>query len=164
VHKLAELVFTLCGEGYAVYFWGTQRRDEDVIADVVAVLQNDFGHRQWPADRILRSRTVEELMCNISICDVTVATRFHGTVLSLLAEKPLIAICYYRKARELMEEMGQGQYAVPFETFAVDDLLARFSSLEKNMYEETEKIRNKNKEYRDLLERQYNTLFIPSLS
>jgi polysaccharide pyruvyl transferase WcaK-like protein len=88
-----------------------------------------------------------------------VATRFHGTVLSLLAEKPLLGICYYRKARELMIDMGQGAYAVDLDTFSVEDLWKRFKRLEANRAAEKEQIRKHNSAYRTALNEQYERLF-----
>ena len=159
VQKLAAFSAVLLREKYTLFFFATMPRDEAVIEDVLAAL-DEYGINTSIIDSLVKtSRTVDGLMEIFTSADIIVATRFHGTVLSLRAEKPLLSICYYRKADDLMKAMDQADYSVVFESFEVDDLLKRFRALEKNYSIEKNKIKKKNEEYLFALNEQYDTLF-----
>jgi len=156
IAKLAEFSARLIREGYPVFFFGTQvKDDEEAFYDVYGQLPAEIGENLTHDQLFRRSQNVSELMATIASADLVVATRFHGTVLALLAERPVLAICYYRKARDLMREMDQAEYAFDLEDFDVEDAWRRFKTLERNHVVEQEKIRRKNAAYRDALDRQY---------
>jgi polysaccharide pyruvyl transferase WcaK-like protein len=159
LNKLVQFSNRLLAEKYPIFFFATQEKDNNVINDLIPLLDKDNLEAMPLESLVLCSKSVDELMAIISSTDIVVATRFHGTVLSLLAEKPLLGICYYRKARELMIDMGQGDYAVDLDTFAVEDLWKRFKRLEANRAAEKEQIRKHNSAYRSALNRQYDILF-----
>jgi polysaccharide pyruvyl transferase WcaK-like protein len=115
VRKLASFASTLWREGYPVFFFSTMPKDENVIQDVMAFLDEDIKQKTNAADVVKSSRSVYELMKTLLGADIVVATRFHGIVLSLVAEKPVIGICYYRKSGDLLEKYGQQFYGVPLE-------------------------------------------------
>ena len=118
VREIAALTRALTADGCRVFLFGTHPKDALVADDVIAVVASE---PRQPADRapvVRSSRRVEELLAVIESADVVVATRFHGALLSLLCERPVLALCYYRKTRELMLEFGQdAEFAV-----ALDDL------------------------------------------
>jgi polysaccharide pyruvyl transferase WcaK-like protein len=155
VERLAMFSARLIREGYPVFFFGTQKDDEETFHDVHKRLREELGESATPDRLYRRCEHVSELMAALASADFVVTTRFHGTVLALLAERPVLAICYYRKARDLMREMGQTDYAIEFEDFDVDDAWRRFEILEQNRLVEQEKIRKRNVEYREALDRQY---------
>jgi polysaccharide pyruvyl transferase WcaK-like protein len=157
--RLATFCSKLLREEYPIFFFGTQRRDEDVIDDILNILVQRLGGAFAQMQIKRKSRSVEELMANLSCADIVVASRFHGTVLSLLAEKPVLAICYHRKARDLMREMDQEDYVLEFDTFTPEDLWERFKRLKKNRHMEVSKIRERNAIYRTVLDNQYDRLF-----
>lgn len=160
VAKLVEFCSRLLDRAYPLFFFATQEKDNYVIEDILQALQ-DRRKTDLPfAEYVLTSSTVEELMANIAAADITVATRFHGTVLSLLAEKPMLGICYYRKAKELLGEMGQQAYAVELDSFTVEELWIRFQSLVDNREQEQARIQGKNRDYAQALARQYDALLL----
>lgn len=50
-------------------------------------------------------------------CDAVVASRLHGVLLSHVSGVPVLAISYRRKVRVHMDDMGQEQFCLDFETF-----------------------------------------------
>lgn len=158
VDKLVDFCCRLKEAGHAFYFFATQEKDNNVIIDVLEQLEKTSNEPYPFNGYTLTSSSVTELMSNIAAADVTIATRFHGTVLSLLSEKPMLGICYYRKAKELLMDMGQQDYAVELDTFTIEDLWHRFEKLVVNVEREREKIILKNKLYLDSLNEQYDKL------
>ncbi|MGH6635111.1 MAG: polysaccharide pyruvyl transferase family protein [Gammaproteobacteria bacterium] len=156
VGRLAAFVSALLREGYPVRFFNTMPKDENVIHDVLASLAPDVKPLTDGVTRL--SRSVAELMAIYASFDLVVATRFHGILLSLLAERPVLGICYYRKSRDLLIEAGQGDYAVELESFTLEDLMGRFKALEANRFAELSKIRKKNAQYRTALHRQFDLI------
>lgn len=159
VCKLASFASILLYEGYPIFFFNTMLRDEDVIEDVLGKLDQDVRDKLNPHELVRSNRSVPELMDTLAHGDIIVATRFHGTVLSLLAGRPVLAICYYRKSTDLMKDMGQEDYALELDSFEVADLLKRFKTLVTNCSFEKKKIQRKNKEYRAALKEQYDAVF-----
>jgi polysaccharide pyruvyl transferase WcaK-like protein len=159
VRKLARFSSTLMREGYPIFFFGTQLKDESVARDVFENLDPDLIDSLKIEELLMRSRSVSGLMKLLSSADIIVATRFHGTILSLIAGIPVLAICYYRKTKDIMKEMDQENYSVPFEKLEVPDMIMRFKILETNRVHEAKKIYKKNEEYRNLLKEQYDLLF-----
>jgi polysaccharide pyruvyl transferase WcaK-like protein len=155
VERLAAFSARLMREGYPVFFFGTQKDDEETFYDVRKRLGEELGAETIAEPLFRRCETVPQLMATLAGADFVVATRFQGTVLALLVERPVLAICYYRKARDVMREMGQGQYAIEFDDFDVEETWRKFRLLEQNRLVEQQKIRTKNAEYRDALDRQY---------
>lgn len=156
VERMAGLCERLIREGHAVFFFTTQPIDDQVGRDIWEIVQKEIGGGMRPEFVLRQSHFVPELMDAFASADIVVVTRFHGTVLALLTERPTLAICYYRKARELMVDMGQAEYAVDLDDFEVDDLWRRFKALEQNRLAEKEKIRKKNQEYTEALNQQYD--------
>lgn len=156
VQKLAWFSSVLLREGYPVFFFPTQPKDENVIRDVMAELEHRLVDVRECSAQIRIAQSVDELMAILESADLLVVTRYHGTLLSLLASKPVLGICYYRKSMDLLREMGQGDYAVELNHFDVDELLKKFRLMEKNAEQEAEKIRRKNEEYRVALSEQYD--------
>ena len=54
--------------------------------------------------------SVEDLLSQIATIDFVVATRFHNVLLSLLLNKPVIAISFHHKCSSLMSQMGLSEY------------------------------------------------------
>jgi len=158
VSKLENFCNRLVAADYPFYFFATQSQDNNVIYDILHKLEVTHNKVFDFAEHTLVSSSVEGLIANIAVADITVATRFHGTVLSLLSEKPMLGICYHKKSKELLVDMGQGEYAVDLDSFTVDSLWEKFTSLVANFDIEKEKIQRKNERYLDSLDQQYNNL------
>ncbi len=158
VTQLARFASALLRKDFPVFFFPTQPKDENVISDIIAALDDDVRARVGAAP-VRRGDSVYGLMKVYAEADVIVATRFHGTLLALLAERPVLGICYYRKTRDLLREMGQEDYAVDFDGLDATDLLRRFSALIADYGGALAKIRQRNEEYRAQLHAQYQQVF-----
>ncbi len=154
IKRMAELTVKLTELHHPVFFFNTMIRDIDVAIDILDCLPKKIKSKI----NIKEAQSVNQLMQNIDTADIVVSTRFHGAVLAYLAEKPILGICYYRKTRDIMEEMGQARYAVDIETFTIDQMLQHLEELKLNYSNEKLKIRAKNSEYRNMLHEQYQTL------
>ena len=104
------------------------------------------------------SETVYGLLEVIAEADIVIATRFHGTVLSLFSNKPTLGVCYYRKSADLLRDMGQGDYYVDIDDFNPDILLSKFYQMVENKSHQAAKIKNANKDYKQQLGRQYDNI------
>jgi polysaccharide pyruvyl transferase WcaK-like protein len=156
VGQLARFASRLMREHYPVFFFATQSSDEAVISDVIAGLDADITAMACTPGRVRRSKTVAEVMQVIESADLVVATRFHGTVLALHAHRPVLGICYYRKTREVLEEMGQEAYAVDLDEIEDAELWRVFEVLASRCDEEARAIERKGEEVRALLAAQYD--------
>lgn len=163
----------LIGRGYAVSYLPTQ-----IFADPPVLLRVREGVRvfagsggggesgsgdgsgigregQTPVSSV---STLEELVGELRRADYVVATRFHGVLLSLLLEKPVVAIAYHRKSRELMESVGESDYVVDWRHCSLEALQARFVRLERARAAGATMARGNVEHFRAVLERQYDEL------
>jgi polysaccharide pyruvyl transferase WcaK-like protein len=102
---------------------------------------------------------VRELLDQIESADFVIASRFHGVLLTLLLEKPLLALSYHPKVDELMLDTGQGQYCLQIHDFKVEVLKDRFLDLEMNAQDASRKSAERVHQYRNALEKQYEQIF-----
>ncbi len=159
VRTLAALAEHLVDNGYPVFFFPTQLKDLNVADEVVRAMRPECATRLVQPEPVKRPHTVDELMRAIGAADIVVATRFHGTLLSLHARRPVLAICYYRKTRDLMREMGQERYAIDFDDLSVAGLIDRFHQLEQHRIEAAGQITKADDGYVTALETQYRAIF-----
>jgi polysaccharide pyruvyl transferase WcaK-like protein len=156
VYKLSELCTAILEDGHILELFSTQSRDEDVIDDVIERLR---PHPHFPAwtDRIRASKSmqVDELMALIARSDLVVATRFHATVLPLQLGVPVVGICYYRKATELLEEVGLGAYSVAIDAFESNTLIVKYRSLLKERHSKAAELVRPVSLYISALDEQY---------
>jgi polysaccharide pyruvyl transferase WcaK-like protein len=103
--------------------------------------------------------TVEEILSAIAATDIVVATRFHNVLLSLLLNKPVIAISFHHKCTSLMNEMGLSEYCHDIGHMNASKLIEQFQDLEKHSSEVKEIIRESVEAQRRALDEQYSLLF-----
>lgn len=158
VQILASFASGLLRDGYPIFFFSTQPKDENVVDDIVTRLEADVSGLFARETMVKRSRAVRELMSTLLSADIVVATRFHGTLLALLAERPVISIAYYRKSADLMGEMGQDEFVLPLENLQAADIREKVSRLEPRVVGVRDVLSRRNAEYRHALAEQYNQL------
>lgn len=140
------------------FFLATQKKDENVIEDVLVMLRKENVTQMEAEELVKRSNTVDELMSILASAQIVVATRFHGTVLSLLTEKPVLGICYYRKTDDLLREVELGEYSLSLDTLDPDQLWQTFKKLDKNRTEASERVGKKIASFRRSLDEQYDVV------
>ena len=155
VVKLARFSEHLITQGHPIFFFGTMWRDDDVIIDVINEIRPEIRGGLDDSKIIRESEQVEQLMGVLQEADIIMATRFHATVLPLLAGTPVLGISYYRKNVDLMNNMGQGAYHEELDSLDIDALWQKFETLCENLDVEQEKISENSNEYTKLVEQQW---------
>src|SRR5579885_3229645 len=114
--------------GYRVPFFPTQlRADPPVIADIRAAMRAG-----GEPGCVLPSPTIGslgDLMGAIAQTDLVVANRYHGILLGLVLERPVLGLAYHGKSVELMTRIGQGEYVLDAGRCSTDALIERFTAL-----------------------------------
>lgn len=154
---LALFALWLLQTDHNVLFFHTQLRvDPYVIRDIKLIMASEGGggYEHRLIDRPIL--TLEDLIAQISMTDIVVATRFHGILISYLLEKPVLGISYHKKTDDLMAQMGQSEYVLDISCLDLDFLIERFSALESNREIIKHGIEDKILEQRRALEMQYD--------
>ena len=115
----------------------------------------------YEEDRVIDEpvASVDDLLQQIASTDFVVATRFHNVLLSLLLNKPSIAISFHHKCSSLMSQMGLAQYCQDIHRLNAERLIEQFCDLEKNADTLKPQIKNKAEEFRRALDEQYERIF-----
>ena len=104
-------------------------------------------------------RDLDGLLRVLSDMDVVVATRYHGVLLSLALHKPVLAIAYHKKTRDLMQWLGLGDYVVEGDTFEPEELSERFARLEADIPAIRESLQEKVPGLKRAVQDQYEEVF-----
>jgi polysaccharide pyruvyl transferase WcaK-like protein len=151
IRKLADFVVRLLDGGHDVRL--LMGDDEDRIA--VDALMEAVG-KVRPGKRMARGqvRSLGDVMEQMALTDIVVATRFHNIVCALKMCRPTISLSYARKNDVLMAEMGMAEYCQDVETFDVETLMAQFSRLSAGREKHEEAIRERLAGFREQIEKQ----------
>ncbi|HTT22816.1 MAG TPA: polysaccharide pyruvyl transferase family protein [Candidatus Sulfotelmatobacter sp.] len=103
--------------------------------------------------------SVEDLLSQLAATDIVVGTRFHNVLLSLLLNKPSIAISFHHKCSSLMSQMGLSEYCQDIKQLDADKLIEQFCQLEKNTSSLKHTIGERVADCRGALEEQYRLIF-----
>jgi polysaccharide pyruvyl transferase WcaK-like protein len=159
---LGRFVHWLLQEGYQVRLFPTQlKADTRVIADVMERLTPTLPSRLEERLSVARIDTVDDLAASVRDRDIIVATRFHGIVMSMLAGRPILALCNEPKMTDLMTDMGQARHCLPLEDLTLDGLRHRFWELEADSERAAAEIRERAARAGDAVEQQLAAVFRP---
>ena len=103
--------------------------DTFVIDDLRAVLRERLASDTNERVTYRPIGSVDELLSQLSATDLVVATRFHNVLMSLLLNKPVIAISFHHKCSSLMSEMGLSEYCHDINQMNADALIEQFQAL-----------------------------------
>jgi polysaccharide pyruvyl transferase WcaK-like protein len=133
--------------------------DKAVTQEFKAMLKQ--GAHSYDEERIIDEPIdcVEDLLSQLAMTDLVVATRFHNVLLALFLNKPVLSIAFHHKCVSLMGEMGLSKYSLAINELKAEELIDLFCDLEKNAEETQCVIEQKRAEFRDALEEQYETIF-----
>lgn len=158
VNALAQTAIALYERGYPFFFFATQTKDQNVMVDVFARLR-ELGHDHFDEAQLSRpSTTVEALQETMGSTDIIVATRFHGTVIGLHSKKLVMSTSYYRKAADLLQEFGLGDYAFQIEELQAEELMVKIDQIVAEREERAPHIDTMQARYQQELADQYETL------
>ena len=108
--------------------------------------------------------SVDDLLKQLGSTDLVVATRFHNVLLSLLLNKPVLAISFHHKCSSLMRQMGLSKYCQDINRLNTEELIEQFCDLEKNAEWLKPLIKHKTDEFRTALNEQYSYIVEEILS
>ncbi len=158
VGKLTDLVRRLVEDDYPVFLFCTMWRDEAVVLDILEGLSEQVRSNVTYESCLEKCNEVHDLMALLQKSDMVIATRFHGILLALHAERPVVGISYYRKSEDLMCELGQSDYCEALDDLNVEEVWTKLKSLEKNLTQEKDKIRKINYDYKKKIEKQWENV------
>lgn len=159
LETLAAFGAHLVEKGFALRLLYTDRTDYDVGQELKALLQQRHGI--IPENHVIDEETPDypQVMAQIAGCDAVIGVRYHSQVLGFLLNKPVLAVAYYEKTRQLMRSMGQSGYCVDIEEASAEQLIERFDTM---MHEEDaikERLRVRVHEIRLQLSGLFDSLF-----
>lgn len=160
VGKLAAFADGLVDQGCEVHFIPTQLRvDPPVIADVRKRMANNVEPQYEGLIVEPPTQSLDDLRSALANVDIMVATRYHGIVLSLALEKPVLAIAYHSKSRDVMEWLGLGDYVIDGDDFTADALLQLVSVLQVESDRVTRSLEEQLPRFRSAVQSQYDAVF-----
>jgi polysaccharide pyruvyl transferase WcaK-like protein len=158
--KMCEFVLWLVEKGYAIrILQGDAKHDSSTRAELKARLEK--RGISYDKEKIIDegSTTVEELIAEIAEVDLVVSPRFHNLLLGLMLNIPVISISYDPKNDSLLEGVGLGEYCQPLSELDLRRLIDQFTGLAARGEEVKPMIQRKTKEFRGLLDEQYELIF-----
>jgi polysaccharide pyruvyl transferase WcaK-like protein len=158
VDKFARFGRWLDQNGYSTLLFPTQARaDVLTIQDIRAAMNRDGN-----STRILEGlpiQSIGDLVTEIARADLVIANRYHGILLSLALNKPVLGVAYHEKSRALLEQVGQGDYVLNIRDFSFEELVEKFKALHAHAAQSKEEIAARIAPLRVELERQFDTVF-----
>jgi polysaccharide pyruvyl transferase WcaK-like protein len=156
---LSVFVKWLLSREYGVRLFLGEAGDTASVSNFKSLLKKSLG--TYDEGRIIYqpAHCVEELLPQIAAVDIVVATRFHNVLLSLLLNKPVIAISFHHKCASLMSQMGVSEYIHDINDMNADRLIGQFMDIEKKEKQLKSIIRKKVEQSRKALDEQYNLIF-----
>ena len=160
VSKLARFSDWLVKRGCIVRFVSTQLLvDPAVIEDVVERMSRSAMALEQGLLEVPVIDDLDGLLRVISEVDMMVATRYHGVLLSLALNKPVLAIAYHRKTRDLMHWLGLENYVVEGDTFEARELIELFPLLDSESSRIESSLEEKVPELKSAVLTQYDEVF-----
>jgi polysaccharide pyruvyl transferase WcaK-like protein len=143
--KMTTFVRWLADNGHQVRLLpGDSKVDDSVVqqvrADVLAS-RPDLAPGSIVAERVL---SMGDLMREVGLVGTVVSTRYHNVLCALKLCKPTISIGYSEKHDELMADMGLSEFCLSTRTFDVDQLVERFTELERRSSELAQTLAERN--------------------
>ena len=156
VSKLKQFVDWLLDQGYCIrLLTGDLPTDQGPIDEILKFVRSE-GQDHWQ-ERVKAEpiATAEDLYQQLTQTDIVVAARFHNLLAALMVGRPVISTGYHKKNDNLLAEMGLQEYCQHIEHLDVERLIVQFQSLASKLSEASQRIQQKNTQYRQLLDEQF---------
>jgi polysaccharide pyruvyl transferase WcaK-like protein len=156
--NLAAFVTWLLAHDYDIRLLIGDMLDIDTVNQFKHLLRDRLP--RYEESRIISDPvlSVGDLLLQISETDIVVATRFHNVLLSMLCNKPVISISFHHKCDSLMSVVGMSAYCVDIKNISMDKLIVIFCDIKMNSDKIKLTIKNKIKEFRAMLDEEYNII------
>ncbi len=128
--KLVELTSGLLRGGHAVRLLVGEGSDSRMVDDLIDRVAEQ-PELERGEDRFVASTITNftELLAEVALTDLVVATRFHNVVAALMMHRPVISLGYADKNLEVVRPAGLEQYAQHVETFSVLTVIEHVTEL-----------------------------------
>jgi polysaccharide pyruvyl transferase WcaK-like protein len=162
-HKYLQVMTEFAGwlleRGYTVRLVPTQLRMDPVfIQDMQERLQKYFPKQTVGKLIAEQADDFEQVMTQLSTASIVIASRFHCAIFSYLLSKPVLAVSYHSKMRELMKGFGQENFCADIESLVLESLIKQFKELEGASSNISMQVANRAELNSRLLKCQYETL------
>jgi polysaccharide pyruvyl transferase WcaK-like protein len=148
---LKRFVRSLIDDGRRVRLLTGDESDQSVVREILA----DVDPSRVVAEPV---SSLAELMEQIAVVDVMVATRYHNVLCALKLCKPTVSLGYARKNDVLMAEMGLAEFCQPAQALDFDRLVEQFTTVESRSQELRAVMVERNVVLRQRLEHQFKIL------
>lgn len=120
----ADAVVQFVERGFDVALFSTQTSDPRVMREI-AERVGQRSPASMPHVRVAPFvPSVRDMLAFIRSCDVVVATRYHGLLLSIAQGVPVIGVSYHPKSFDLLEAVGLREFCVDVDTIDAPRLTA----------------------------------------
>jgi polysaccharide pyruvyl transferase WcaK-like protein len=117
--EFVDLVESLLSAGYSIRLFVTDAGDYNLAKILYNQLKDSVADKE--NFQLFPLLKLQELITLLRTCDVVIASRLHGVLLSHVSGVPALGISYHRKVRVHMEDMGQEKFSLDFETFTASE-------------------------------------------
>lgn len=152
--KVVVLVKALLDRGYSVRIIIGNRTSDKLISKELSQLLTSSDQDKRLVFRPIDS--YEDVVEEIALSDLVIASRFHNILKSCLLQRPVISIGYASKNDDLMDEVGLSEYCHHIESFEVDEVLNQVEMVSAFAEPPIQTVLKKNSEYRNLLKDQFD--------
>lgn len=156
--KLVTLIEWLLARGYNVRLLIGDFCDRPVVEEFKELLKKRLPEQG--AYRVLYDdvETVDQLLAQIAEAEFVVVTRFHNVLLSLLQEKPVVAISFHHKVVSLMASAGLSEYCLDINRLEEEELISKALQTEHNADRLVQQIKEHTQVCRAALDEQYEQI------
>jgi polysaccharide pyruvyl transferase WcaK-like protein len=158
IEKLTKVVQLLFARQIEVVMIASDSADNQAIKDLRDALVRQMGEENLGLLRTPAVQSVADFLQHVAQGQLLIASRLHGVVLSHLGGVPSIALAYDRKVKSHMEAANQTAYCLSIDDFDIDELMQVIEALRSAIDGERSVIRAKNREFRLLLDGQYDEI------
>lgn len=127
--RMAQLVGRLVDQGRSVTLVVGDVHDHEPAANIARLVRS--GRPDLAPDRldVSEARTLEEIMQEMAVAEVVVASRFHNLVCALKLAKPTVSVGYADKNAHLLAEFGLRGFSQAVDSFDLDRLAAQLEEV-----------------------------------
>jgi len=154
IEKLSDFTVYLTAKGNSVRILIGQNTDERAALDILRIVRGRMGEGLAQQLRWTPNSSLHDLMNEIALTDLVVATRYHNIICALKMGKSAISLEYSSKNTAVLAAVGLKDFCSNVETFTTDDLIQKFERLKAERHVHELQIRARITEFRRALDDQ----------
>ncbi|HED36467.1 MAG TPA: polysaccharide pyruvyl transferase family protein [Gammaproteobacteria bacterium] len=158
VEGISDLIQWLVERGDSVKLFRTTSIERLVLRDVWINLRQRFGEGINNKVKEIEAPCYQDLLKEIVVADLVVASRLHSIILSHVLNKPTLAISWDRKVEAHMKDLDQEQYMINIHSLNGNILKDKFEELERDSEKVKKSLESHISNFQSDLDQQYKTL------